>query len=324
MVRVMEPLEDGDKNKSDNKREDETEFRCPECGSTSFIKDYKRAELICMNCGLVIQERLIDKGPEWRAFDYEQHASRARVGAPSTYLLHDKGLTTFIDWRDYDAYGNKFSSRRRARIYKLRKWQRRIRISDAVERNLAYALSELERIASYLGLPQNIRETAAMIYRHAVEKRLIRGRSIEGMTAAAIYAACRSANVPRTLEEIAEISRVSKKEIGRSYRFIARELKITPPPTNPINYVPRFVQQLNLPPIVQNKAIEILNKASDLGLTSGRGPHGVAAAAVYIASVLLNKRCTQRDVAEVAKVTEVTVRNRYKELVEKLKINIPT
>ena len=302
----------------------DSKLRCPECGGTTFIRDYRRAELICANCGLVIQDKLIDSGPEWRAFDFEQHNNRARVGSPTTYMLHDKGLSTFIDWRNQDIYGNKFDSRKRAKIYKLRKWQRRIRISNAIERNLAYALSELERMASYLGLPQNIRETAAMIYRNAVERRLIRGRSIEGMTAAAIYAACRSSNVPRTLDEIASVSRVTKKEIGRSYRFIARELKITPPPTNPVYYVPRFIQQLSLPQNVQNLAIEILQKANTLGLTSGRGPHGVAAAAIYIASVLLNKRCTQRDVAEVARVTEVTVRNRYKELVDKLQLNIPS
>ncbi|MFX1485724.1 MAG: transcription initiation factor IIB [Promethearchaeota archaeon] len=296
---------------------------CPECGNTKLVRDYARAEIICINCGVVIRSRIIDNGPEWRAFDSEQKEKRARVGAPMTYTIHDKGLSTMIDWRNRDSYGKDISPKKRAQIYRLRKWQRRIRISDATERNLAFALSELDRMASHLGLSRNVREAAAMLYRQAVEQKLIRGRSIEGVTAAALYAACRQCKVPRTLDEIAEVSHVSKKDVGRGYRFIARELRIAVPPTNPTYYIPRFASELNLTGEVQSKAIEILKLASENGLTSGRGPTGVAAAALYIASVISNERRTQRDVAEVTKVTEVTVRNRYKELVEKLNLDVP-
>jgi transcription initiation factor TFIIB len=128
--------------------------------------------------------------------------------------------------------------------------------------------------------------------------------------------------VPRTLEEIAEHARVDKKEIGRSYRFIVKELNIRINPTNPIDYIPRFASELGLSSNVQQRAIEILEQAINLGLTSGRGPMGVAAAALYIASIEKGERRTQRDVSEVAKVTEVTVRNRYKELQEKLGISV--
>jgi transcription initiation factor TFIIB len=178
-------------------------------------------------------------------------------------------------------------------------------------------------MASSLGLPRNVREIAAMLYRRAVEQRLIRGRSIEGVAAAALYAACRQSRIPRTLDEVAEVSRVGKKEIGRSYRFIARELRLSIPPTSPIDYVPRFISELKLLGEVQAEAIQILKQAANKGLTSGRGPTGVAAAAIYVASVLANSRRTQREVAAVARVTEVTVRNRYKELVEKLDLEVP-
>jgi transcription initiation factor TFIIB len=207
--------------------------RCPQCGSTHLTKDYSRAELVCEDCGLVIDEDFIDHGPEWRAFDSDQREKRARVGAPMTYTIHDKGLSTMIGWKNRDSYGKSIPTRNRAQLYRLRKWQRRIRISDATERNLAFALSELDRMASGMGLPRNVRETAAMIYRKAVLKNLIRGRSIEGVSAAALYAACRQCNVPRTLDEIAGASRVSRKEIGRTYRFIARELGLRLMPTSP-------------------------------------------------------------------------------------------
>ena len=236
--------------------------------------------------------------------------------------IHDKGLSTMIDWRNKDFYGKEIAPRRRAQIYRLRKWQRRIRVSNATERNLAFALSELDRVASRLGLSRNVRETAAVIYRRAVEKGLIRGRSIEGVAAAALYASCRQCEVPRTLDEIADVSRVGRKEIGRTYRFIARELGMKLMPTNPTDYVARFASELGLSGEVQSKAIEILKKAAEKELTSGRGPTGVAAAAIYIASVLLGEKRTQREVADVAGVTEVTIRNRYKELAEKLDIDI--
>jgi len=296
--------------------------RCPECDSVHIVRDYDRGELVCESCGLVLDEQFIDQGPEWRAFDTEQGEKRARTGAPMTYTIHDKGLSTEIGWKNKDSYGKSIPTRNRAQLYRLRKWQRRIRVSNATERNLAFALSELDRMASGMGLPRNGRETAAMIYRKAVNKNLIRGRSIEGVVAASLYAACRQCNVPRTLDEIAAASRVGRKEIGRTYRFMTRELQLKLMPTSPQDYISRFCSELKLSGEVMSKSIEIIKNANDKELTSGRGPTGVAAAAIYIASILCNERRTQREVADIAGVTEVTIRNRYKELTEKLNIEI--
>ncbi|HDJ04703.1 MAG TPA: transcription initiation factor IIB, partial [Candidatus Bathyarchaeota archaeon] len=165
-----------------SKREDIQ--KCPECGSTRLMRDYESAEIVCMDCGFVVAMKLADRGPEWRAFDNEQREKRARVGAPLTFTIHDKGLSTMIDWHDKDIYGKKLSTSQRAQIYRLRKWQRRIRVSDAMERNLAFALSEITKIANSLSLPKSIFETASVIYRKAVKEHLIRGRSIQGISAA--------------------------------------------------------------------------------------------------------------------------------------------
>jgi len=187
---------------SKKKQKIEETVKCPECGSTHLSRDFSRAELVCEDCGLVIDEDLIDHGPEWRAFDSDQREKRARTGAPMTYTIHDKGLSTIIDWKNRDSYGKSIPTRNRAQLYRLRKWQRRVRISGATERSLAIALSGLDRLASSMSLPRTVRETAAMIYRKAALKKLVRGRSIEGVTAASLYAACRQCNVPRTLDEI--------------------------------------------------------------------------------------------------------------------------
>ncbi|MGQ9565582.1 MAG: transcription initiation factor IIB [Candidatus Bathyarchaeales archaeon] len=292
--------------------------KCPECGSEKLIRDHEMGEIVCMECGYVIAAKLTDRGPEWRAFDDEQRAKRTRVGAPTTFSIHDKGLSTMIDWHDRDIYGKRLSPGQKAQVYRLRKWQRRIRVSDATERNLAYALSEISKISNALSLPKNIVETASVIYRKAVKERLIRGRSIQGVTAAAIYVACRQCSLPRTLEEIAQASNINKKEVGRSYRFLIKELDYFIPPLKPGHYITKFSNQLTMPGKVEEIAHKILTTAKDLKLTSGRGPTGIAAAASYIASVLTGERKTQREIAEIAQVTEVTIRNRYKELVERL------
>jgi transcription initiation factor TFIIB len=275
-----------------------------------------------MDCGFVVAAKIADRGPEWRAFDDEQRSKRTRVGAPLTYTIHDKGLSTTIDWHDRDIYGKSLSPGQKAQVYRLRKWQRRIRVSDATERNLAFALSEITKISNNLNLPKNILETASVIYRKAVKERLIRGRSIQGVTSAAIYLACRQCGLPRTLDEIAQSSTVHKKEVGRSYRFLIKELNYSIPPLRPSQYITKFSNQLTMQGKVEEIAHKILASAKELKLTSGRGPTGIAAAASYIASVLTGERKTQREIAEIAQVTEVTIRNRYKELVERLMFQI--
>lgn len=317
----MAGTKSGSGKKSESDSEEKIE-KCPACGSNSFVRDYQKSSKVCANCGRVIKEDIKDRGPEWRAFSQEQREERSRGGAPMTYTIHDKGLSTKIDWRNRDGRGKSLSPERRSQMYRLRKWQRRARVSNADERNLAYALSELDRMSSRLGLPKSVRESASVIYRDAVDQSLIRGRSIEGVSSAALYAGCRKCQVPRTLEEIAEASRVDKREISRSYRFISRELDIHLMPTNPVSYVSRFGSELGISGEARTKAIELIKKAKDKKLTSGRGPTGIAAAAIYVASVMTGERRTQRDTAEVANVTEVTVRNRYKELVEELDLDV--
>jgi len=299
-----------------------TTRRCPECGSNRIMKDNESAEIVCMVCGYVVDAKITDQGPEWRAFDAEQREKRARAGAPATFTIHDKGLSTMIDWHDRDVHGQSLPHGEKAQIYRLRKWQKRIRVSDATERNLAFALSEISKIANNLNLPKNVLETASVIYRKAVKERLIRGRSIQGVTAAAIYVACRQCGVARTLEDISQASPVNKKEVARSYRFLLKELNYYIPPVKTSQYITKFSNQLTMTGKVEEIAHKILFAAKELKLTSGRGPTGIAAAVSYIAAILTGERKTQREISEIAQVTEVTIRNRYKELAERLQFII--
>ena len=305
----------------ESEKQSDEELSCPECSSDNVVMDADQGELVCDDCGLVLDERQIDRGPEWRAFNHSERQSKSRVGAPVTETMHDKGLTTTIDWKDKDAYGRSLSSEKRSQMHRLRKWQERIRTKDAGERNLQFALSEIDRMASALGVPRSVREVASVIYRRALKEDLIRGRSIEGVATATLYAACRKEGIPRSLEEISEVSRVERKEIGRTYRYVSQELGLEMKPVDPKQYVPRFSSELDLSEEVKSKANEIIETTAEQGLLSGKSPTGFAAAAIYAASLLCNEKKTQREVADVAQVTEVTIRNRYQEQIEAMGIH---
>jgi transcription initiation factor TFIIB len=201
-------------------------------------------------------------------------------------------------------------------MQRLRTWNERFRTRDSKERNLKQALGEIERMSSALGLPENVRETASVIYRRALDENLLPGRSIEGVSTAALYAAARQAGVPRSLDEVERVSRVDKMELTRTYRYIIRELNLEVKPADPESYVPRFISDLDLSDEVERRARDLLESAREAGVLSGKSPVGLAAAAVYAAALLCNQKVTQNEVSEVADISEVTIRNRYKELLE--------
>jgi transcription initiation factor TFIIB len=305
-----------DRETEDEQYDDgEEELVCPECGG-NLVSDSERGETVCSECGLVVEEDEIDPGPEWRAFDSKEKDEKSRVGAPTTNMMHDKGLSTNIGWQNKDAYGNALSSRQREKMQRLRTWNERFRTRDSKERNLKQALGEIDRMASALGLPENVRETASVIYRRALDEDLLPGRSIEGVATAALYAAARQAGTPRSLDEIATVSRVEKDEIARTYRYVVRELSLEIKPADPESYVPRFTSDLDLSEEVERRARQLLQNAKEEGVHSGKSPVGLAAAAVYAASLLTNEKVTQSQVSEVANISEVTIRNRYHELLE--------
>ncbi|PHQ38137.1 transcription initiation factor IIB 2 [Halorubrum persicum] len=288
---------------------------CPECDG-SLMTDTEHGETVCTDCGLVVEQDSVDRGPEWRAFDSNERDSKSRVGAPTTNMMHDKGLSTNIGWQDKDAYGKSLSSRQRQRMQRLRTWNERFRTRDSKDRNLKQALGEIDRMASALGLPDNVRETASVIYRRALSENLLPGRSIEGVATAALYAAARQAGNPRSLDEFTAVSRVDKMELTRTYRYVIRELKLEIQPADPESYVPRFVSRLDLSEETQRVARELLDSAKRTGITSGKSPVGLAASAVYAAALLSNEKVTQSQVSAVADISEVTIRNRYKELLD--------
>ncbi len=296
--------------------------KCPECGSGNLVEDYDLGEIICQGCGLVLSEHAMDRGPEWRAFTKEEKDERGRVGIPISYSIHDKGLSTVIDRVNRDAYGRQLPLSTRLEMLKLRKWQIRTRVHSSVDRNLAQAMAELDRLTDRLHIPAPVKERAAVIYRKALDSGLVRGRSIAAIAAAALYAACRATETPRTLKEVASASRIRKKDVARCYRLLIRELDMKMPVEDPIRCVSKIASKVGITMKTQRRAIDVLEEAQRKGMVAGKDPMGLAAAALYVACVLEQEKKTQKEIAEVAKVTEVTVRNRYKGIKETLNLDI--
>jgi transcription initiation factor TFIIB len=289
--------------------------KCPECGGEAFVRDYVRGELVCARCGFVLEERSFDFGPEWRAFNQEQFEERARTGPPEVLTLHDKGLTTTIYHGLTDFRGKQLSPEARMKAGRLRKWQVRMRLADTYDRSLAYALGEINRMGFSLGLPNHVIERAAVLYRQAAEKRLIKGRSVDGMAAAVLYAACRESGLSRSFKEIAAVSKaLSRREISKAYVSLTRELQKKFAPADPAEFVPRLASEIGLSEGAQAKAIEIIRKCEERGIAQGRNPNSVAAAATYIAGRLSGEHKTQDEVVRASGLTQVTIRNVYKRI----------
>lgn len=295
---------------------------CEECNSDQLILDWESGELVCQSCGFVISSPMVDQGPEWRAFDYVQSNTLPRVGSPVTWSIHDKGLSSQMGWQDKDHSGRSLTPQERAKHYRLRRWDRRSKVSDSMDRNLAQALSSITAICNKLNLPESIVETASMIYRNALKRKLIRGRSIQSIAVASVYMACRQCGVIRSLEEIASASNIPKKEAARNYRFLLKELNPKVPLAMPSSHIGKIVNKLRLNGDAEFLAAQVLSRASEMKLTVGRSPSGMAAACIYIGTILTGDRVTQSEIAREAQVTEVTIRNRYKELSRNLHFTV--
>jgi len=296
-----------------------THATCPECGSTNIVKDIRIGESICGVCGLVIQENMLHQGAEWRSFTPQERKSRARAGAPTKYSDYNKGLSTTIRI-DRDAFGRPLSPKVRRQMWRLKRWHIRSTFHASQDRNLSNAMNELQRLSEKLHIPSSVQEMAAVIYRKALNKDLIRGRSIAAIVAGSLYAACRFTKTPRTLKEITKASLRNQKEISRAYRLIVQNLEMKMPIDNPLDYVTKIAEKAGVSSDVEGLAIKIIRDAKNKHVAIGKDPSGLAAAALYVASKLKKEKITQSHLAKTAGVTEVSIRNRKNDLMKRLNL----
>lgn len=286
---------------------------CTRCGSDSIILDLENGEEVCGNCGLVLNEDIIDTGPEWRAFTSSEKENRPRTGLGRSYTIYDMGLSTSFNGNT-DGRGNRLDPDTKSRMNKLKRYDNRSKLDDTWGRNLSIAMAELDRLSTALHIPQTVKEQAALIYRKALKKDLIRGRSIDAFVAASLYAACRLNRIPRPLKNVSKASTRGHSEVSRTYRLLLRELNLKMPVDDPMKFVSGIASKLKIRHDTERKAIEILRRAQERNGLSGKDPRGIAAAAIYMSCIENDDKRTQKDVATAAGTTEVTLRNRLRGL----------
>ncbi len=299
-----------------------TSISCPRCGKNGMLTDNVTGERFCGKCGYVLSEKSNDTGPEWRSFPSESGTDPTRTGAPTSLTMHDMGLATVISPINKDSSGKPLSTSMRSTIERLRTWDSRSQVHEPVDRNFRQAFSELNRLKDKLTISNSVLEKAAYIYRKALQKGLVRGRSISALIAASLYAACRDTETPRTLKDVGDAANIKKKDIARCYRLLHRQLDLKMPVVNSIQCISRIASKIGISEKTRRSAILVLKEAQDSHESAGKDPMGLAASALYLSCVKNGEDLTQRDIAEAANVTEVTIRNRYKSLKINPKISV--
>ncbi len=283
--------------------------KCPSCGNKKLVVDQNTGELCCNRCGLVVTDKITDTGAEWRSFANDE-SNRTRVGAGTSLTMHDMGLSTVIGAVNKDATGKPLSASMKSSIERLRTWDSRSQAHSSADRNLRQALNEMDKLKDKLALTSAVIEKAAYIYRKAMEKKLVRGRSIHGLVAACLYASCRNTETPRTLDDVAKGINIKRKDVARCYRLIYRELELKMPVVDPVKVVSRIASIAELGEKSKRKATAILNQAKKEGIVAGKDPMGIAAAALYLACIDTGEVKSQKQISNASGVTEVTIRNR--------------
>ena len=291
---------------------------CPRCVKGKMVTDNESGEMFCSKCGFVMSEKIQESGPEWRSFTQDEHGDRARAGAPTSLTMHDMGLATIINPVNKDASGKPLTATMKNTIERLRTWDNRSQVHEPVDRNFRQAFSELNRLKDKLAISESVVEKAAYIYRKALDKGLVRGRSISALMASALYAACRDTETPRNLKDVEIAANIKRKDIARCYRLLVKELDLKMPVTDSIQCVARIASKIGIAEKTKRYAVKVLAIAQANEASAGKDPMGLASAALYLSCVKNGEDKTQRDIAEAANVTEVTIRNRYKGLKESI------
>lgn len=290
----------------------QTSIVCNVCETGRIITDQDSGEMACGSCGLVSPDIITDGRTEWRTF--ESNGNRQRVGAPNSLAFHDMGLSTIIGNENQDSMGRRLDASITSSMQRLRLWDARTRANSSNQRNLLRAFSELGKLKHKLGLTEAVVEKAAYVYRKAEEKQMIRGRSISSMLAAAIYMACREMETPKSIREITEMTEVKSKALSHCYRVLVVELDIKVPLIDPTKYVAQIANKAGISEKTKRIGISVMQDIIKNEVSAGKNPVSLAAAVLYLACLISNENRTQKDIANAAGITEVTIRNRSKDL----------
>jgi transcription initiation factor TFIIB len=300
----------------------QTSIICSLCSSQDqMVTDPDSGEIICSNCGQVISEKALETQAEWRAFTTDEVNNRSRTGMPTSLARHDKGLATIIGRANKDASGQVLDAAMRTTMERLRTWDFRTQAYTPTDRNLRQAFEHLDKLKDKLGLSDAIIEKTAYIYRKAQVSGMVRGRTINSVLAASLYITCREMGISRTLKDITAVSNIKRKELAKMYRLMVFELDVKIPIVDPLKCIAKISNKLNLSEKTKRQAINIMNDVTKKEISAGKDPMGIAATVLYLSCLKTGENRNQIDIANAAGVTEVTIRNRFKDLKRQFNLN---
>ncbi|MCV0401322.1 MAG: transcription initiation factor IIB [Nitrosopumilus sp.] len=291
-------------------------FKCQRCGKKQIISDFNLGEIFCGHCGFVFNEKLENLG--YGSGIVDNNKDTRRTGIPVTLSRNDFGLSTIIGSENKDVHGKPIPNSAFSTIKRIRIQDNRSQLGKHSDSNFKIAFEFLDGIQDKLDVPDSVKETAAYIYRKAVEQKITMGRSIYSVIAASMYIACRNMHMLRNLSDISEITNIKRKKIAQSYRAIVKQLDMKIPVVNQIDYVLKISNTLKVSVGTKNLALKILKMAEKLDMMAGRDPAGMAAASVYYSGLIRGKRISQLHIADATGITPVTIRNRFKEIKQKI------
>jgi transcription initiation factor TFIIB len=287
---------------------------CPLCNSTSIVFDSDTSEAVCSSCGMVVKDNIESMGPEWRSYSGEDIESKSRTGMPSSLAFHDMGLSTFISYSNVDANGVAISAEQRSKVQRMRRWNKISSNNRSYHRNLKNAFAMLSTIKDKLSLSDMLIEKAAYNYRKALDKKIIKGRSIRALIVAAVYAACRDLAVPRTLEEISIAANTDAIFAGKCYRLLVQNLDLQLPVIDSNKYLARIANKAKVSEKTYRAALDMLSTIKGDPISHGKDPNALAVAVLYAACLEEGENVSQAQVAVAGDISIVTLRKRFQDV----------
>ena len=287
---------------------------CSLCDSKALVFDAETSETVCSSCGMVVHDNTESLGPEWRVYSGGDIESKSRTGMPTSLAFHDMGLSTFISYSNVDANGAVISPEQMSKVQRMRRWNKISSNNRSYHRNLKNAFAILSTIKDKLSLNDALIEKSAYNYRKALDRRIIKGRSIRALVVASVYAACRELNVPRTLDEIAHTANTDSIFAGKCYRLLVRFLKLHLPVLDSNVYLAKIANKAKVSEKTYRRALEMLTAIKENPISHGKDPNALAVAVLYAACLKENEKVSQAQIAVAGDTSIVTLRKRYQDV----------
>ena len=287
------------------------------CKKNEMITDAYTGEIACGSCGIVSSDQVVDQGSESVGSNPNDYLNNSRVGAKRSLKMIDMGLSTLIEAKDKDVTGKSLSIENRRMFYRLRMWDRNSR-SAVSSKSFQKAFILLDAISSKLGLPESVVEETAYLFRKIAARKILAGRSTTAMLCATIYITCRITDTPRTLQDVVDAGNIKKKVLQRTYRFLAKELDLSPEAYSPSEFVTRISKGLTISEKTQRLAFKILDLCAKKQVSASKNPMAMAAAAVHLATTIADEGISQLKISKISGISAVTIRERRKEIEMKI------